>query len=122
MIVDDDRPLSQLVSRILSKSGRYTTVVENNPRHAPQIARQFRPDVFLLDVDMPECDGGTLLAELRRDPLFAATPAAFVTSLVSASETRHRMIERGGDHYIAKTLDLGTLERGIHELLNGAAR
>jgi DNA-binding response OmpR family regulator len=122
MIVDDDRPLSQLVGRILTKSGRYVTVVENDPRCAPQVAEKFRPDVLLLDVDMPHWDGGALLAELRRNPLLASTPAAFVTSLVSAGETRHRMVERGGERYIAKTLDLGMLERGIHELLKSPSK
>lgn len=122
MIVDDDRPLSQLVSRILNKSGRFVACVENNPHNAPHVAEQFRPDVFLLDVDMPGCDGGTLLAELRRNPLLASTPAAFMTSLISGSETRHRMVERGGDRYLAKTLDLGTIERGVHQLLNERAR
>ena len=122
MIVDDDRPLSQLISRILTKSGRYVTCVEKNPRAATKIAAQFRPDVFLLDVDMPGCDGGALLAELRSDPLLASTPTAFLTSLISAKETQFRLAQRGGDFYLAKTLDLPTLERGIHQLLDGAAK
>jgi DNA-binding response OmpR family regulator len=122
MIVDDDRPLSNLISRILTKSGRYVTRVENNPRAASKVAAEFRPDVFLLDVDMPGYDGGTLLAELRRDPLLAATPSAFLTSLISAKETQFQLAERGGDYYLAKTVDLSTLERGIHQLLNGVAK
>lgn len=122
LIVDDDRPLSQLIARILNKSGRFTACVENEPRNAPTTAGKFRPDVFLLDVDMPGCDGGTVLAELRRNPVFASTPAAFMTSLVSGTETRHRMVQRGGDRYLAKTLDLGTIERSIHELLQAHAQ
>jgi CheY-like chemotaxis protein len=118
LIVDDDRPLSQLVSRILTKSGRYLTCVENDPRKAPQTAADFRPDVFLLDIEMPGIDGGMVLSEIRKNPLLTETPAAFVTSLISASETRQGMVQRGGENYIAKTLDLGTLERGIYQLLN----
>jgi DNA-binding response OmpR family regulator len=122
MIVDDDRPLSHLISRILVKSGRYITRVENNPRAAAKAAQEFRPDVFLLDVDMPGYDGGTLLAELRSNPLLASTPSAFLTSLISAKETQCKLTERGGDFYLAKTLDLPTLERGIHQLLAGVAK
>jgi len=121
LIVDDDQPLSSLVARILTKSGRFVTRVENNPRAATTTALEFKPDVCLLDVDMPGCDGGTVLGDLRRHPELASIPAAFMTSLVSGSETRHRLVERGGDYYLAKTLDLGTIERSVHQLLENAA-
>jgi two-component system copper resistance phosphate regulon response regulator CusR len=117
LIVDDDAALSQLIGRILTKSGRYVTHVENNPHAVNDVARQFQPDVILLDVDMPAKDGGSVLRDLRKSPQFSRTPAAFLTSLVSVRETNNGLSQRGNAHYIAKTLDVSVLDRGIQQLI-----
>ena len=53
LMIDDDVPLTQTVRINLEDTGRYEVMVENNPRNALATAREFQPDLVLLDVVMP---------------------------------------------------------------------
>src|SRR5947207_1452909 len=86
LVVDDDPNLSRLLAFILIRLGGYDVCEENRPSAAAATARNYRPNLILLDVDMPGRDGGAVSAEIRADPLLSATPIIFVTSLVSKSE------------------------------------
>ena len=50
LIVDDDRDASRLIKILLEKNGRYVVLEENDAARAHQSARNFRPDLILLDV------------------------------------------------------------------------
>ncbi|MCR5878541.1 response regulator [Phenylobacterium sp. J367] len=64
----------------------------------------FAPDVFLLDVMMPQMDGPATLAELRKVPGHAGTPAIFVTARAQAAEHRP-LIEAGAAGVLTKPFD-----------------
>ena len=49
-------------------------------------AREFKPDLILLDFIMPELDGSSLASKFREDPLFKFTPIVFLTAIVSAQD------------------------------------
>lgn len=121
LIVDDDFSLSRLVGMLLDKTGRYEARVENRSQDALKVAKEFKPDIFLLDVDMPEKDGGQVARELRSDPAFAKKPIVFITSLVSAAEAGSSGIIRGGQHYLAKTTDVTVISRCIDQMLAASA-
>jgi len=53
---------------------------ENNPLHAIETARKFKPDVVFLDILMPELDGGTLAAQFKDDRALGKTPIVFFDS------------------------------------------
>ena len=53
LIVDDGVNLSRLAGMMLENSGKYKVMIVNKSVRAPPAALQFRPDVMLLDVDMP---------------------------------------------------------------------
>jgi len=112
LVVDDDPKLSRLVAIVLSRVGGYDVSEENRPFAVLATARQYSPDVILLDVDMPGKDGGTLARELSEDPVLASIPVVFVTSLISASEagTRH------GARYVAKPVNPQILLDTVHSL------
>jgi DNA-binding response OmpR family regulator len=101
LVVDDDPKLSRLVATILSRAGGYDVFEENRSFAVLRTAQQYRPDVILLDVDMPGKDGGTVARELSEDSTLAGIPVVFVTSLVSASEAGMHL----GYRYLAKPLD-----------------
>ena len=48
----------------------------------------FNPDLILLDVAMPETDGGEVAARIQSDPTLHRTPIVFLTALVTKAETR----------------------------------
>lgn len=120
LIVDDDISLSQLVRAMLTKN-LYEVRVENRSRQALAVAKDFRPDLLLLDVDMPGLDGGDVAGQIRADNSLRETPIIFFTSLVSERESGGGMILRGGDHFLSKPIDAPILIKCIETLLNHAA-
>jgi two-component system OmpR family response regulator len=67
LIIDDDVHLSRLVAIMLDKTGTYASAVENRSHQALTPARRFRPELVLLDVDMPGFDGGDVARQFRAD-------------------------------------------------------
>jgi len=101
LVVDDDPKLSRLVATILNRVGGYDVFEENRPFAVVATAKQYRPDLILLDVDMPGKDGGALAREMSRDPVLGSVPVLFVTSLISSSETG----THNGAHYLSKPVN-----------------
>ena len=112
LIVDDDAKISSLVGLILRRNG-YDVREENRSFAALATAREFRPDLALLDVDMPGKDGGTVAAELAADRDLAHMPVIFVTSLVRPDETGMH----GSARFISKPVDMAILLATVKEVL-----
>src|ERR1035437_6521068 len=87
LIVDDDMAASRLLGMGLEKTGVFEVKVENSATHAFGRAREFRPDVILLDVCMPGADCGDVAFQIHDDPSLRSIPIIFLTSLVSGRET-----------------------------------
>ncbi len=112
LIVDDDPRISSFIALILRRHG-YEVREENRSFAALATAREFHPNLALLDVDMPGKDGGMVAAELAADRELARTPVIFVTSLVGESEAGIR----GGSRFISKPVDLAILLSAVKEAL-----
>ena len=113
LIIDDEASVTRSIRINLEALGAYEVCPENYARSALQTAREFRPDLILLDVMMPEMDGGAVAAQLQGDPLLKDTPIVFLTALVSNEETKRREAHIGGMNYLAKPVDLAELTRAI---------
>ena len=124
LVVDDEPNLSDLVRLILEKSGHFEVRVENRSAAALSAARDFRPNLILLDVDMPGKDGGEVSREIQADPTLRAVPILFLTSLISREEAGQREILRRGMRYLAKPVDpevlIATVGRILAEQLRAA--
>ena len=81
LVVDDEPNLSDLVRLFLEKTKRFEVRVENRPGNVLAAAREFRPDMVLLDVDMPGQDGGEVARDIHADPILRGMPILFFTSL-----------------------------------------
>ena len=119
LIVDDDRESTHLVKVLLERAGHYLVLEENHAVRAYQSARDFRPDVILLDIMMPEEDGAEVAAQIEADPELRSTPIIFLTALVTMPEARTGLrIE--GHRSLAKPIDIPELINQIEESLPGA--
>ncbi|MGC6487329.1 MAG: response regulator [Planctomycetota bacterium] len=67
LIVDDEEDLADAVERLLQRAG-FRTVKVHDGRAALAAVRELRPDLLLLDYELPELDGLEVIEELRRDP------------------------------------------------------
>ncbi len=117
-IIDDNVALTTLLAKTLSKFG-YDTVVENNPLLAINSARHHLPDLILLDVMMPERDGGRVLADLRADFSLRYIPVILLTAIAREAQA---LSGTGGIESVilAKPVQLTELVKTIEEQLTGS--
>ncbi len=101
----EDEPDIQAIARIALESvGGFELRICSSGDEALEQASDFLPDLFLLDVMMPNMDGPTTLAELRKQHQFKSTPAIFMTAKVKAREVDDLM-QNGAVDVIAKPFD-----------------
>ncbi len=114
-IVDDEPSITRTMKVNLERTGAYTVGTENHAHRALAAAREFQPDLILLDVMMPEIDGGELAGEIQSDPALGHVPIVFLTAIISARETGGEYLESGGQTFVAKPVNLGSLVKCIEE-------
>ncbi len=100
MIVDDDADATQLLEGILKHQG-YEVFSVNDSRMAEQKANLIFPDMFLLDLMMPEIDGFKLCRLLRLNRNFMFTPIIIVTAL-NDTDSKAVAFGAGANDYITK--------------------
>ncbi len=100
MIVDDDIEATAILESLLKLEGYEPTSV-NDSTIATQRASLIHPDLFLLDLMMPEIDGFKLCRMLRATPEFAYTPIIIVTALADL-DSRIVAYGAGANGYITK--------------------
>lgn len=115
LIVDDDHLVTTLLEKLLAIEG-YETVSLNESSLAVETARLVKPDLFLVDLMMPQPDGFRLTRLLREVPEFASTPIIIVTAL-DDSDSRAVAFGAGASDYITKPFHPDELSERIKELL-----
>ncbi len=120
LIVDDDVPTTALLERVLTAEG-YEAISINDSSIALQAARSVNPDLFLLDLMMPEPDGFKLCRMVRAEPKFFATPIIIVTAL-DDSDSRVVAFGAGANDYLTKPFDINELTQKINSLINSPSQ
>src|SRR5947209_5958978 len=82
LLVDDEKSFTTLLKLNLEETGDYDVRVENWPEDALNAAKEFKPDLVLLDIIMPRMPGGNVAAQLTDDPELKDTPIVFLTAAV----------------------------------------
>jgi CheY-like chemotaxis protein len=116
LIIDNSRDFTRAAKVALEKTGRYIVGEENDSSKAHQTARSFKPDLILLDIAMPETDGGEVAAWIQSDPALHRIPIVFLTALVTTAEGRSGLRIQGHS-FLAKPISIQDLIRGIEENL-----
>lgn len=86
LYAEDEPDLQTLVGMVLKMKGGFEVKICSSGNEAIQIAPDFKPDLFLLDVMMPGKDGPSTLKSLRELPEFQKTPAIFITAKSNAKD------------------------------------
>lgn len=118
-VVDDEKDLTDLLHYQLGKEG-FEVKFSNNPFEALGKARDFSPELIILDVMMPDLDGFQLLRMIRSDNLLQKIP---VIMLTAKSGVEHRImgLEQGADDYLEKPFDSQELILRIRSILKRSA-
>ncbi len=110
LLVDDEASLTQILQYALESTGSYEVRALNRAVRALATARDFHPDVIVLDVMMPDLDGGSLAAQLEEDTELRRIPIVFLTAITTREEIVDSHGAIAGRIFLAKPIDL-------HELL-----
>jgi CheY-like chemotaxis protein len=102
LVVDDDLVCTRVLKVGLERTGGYEVRAEARATQAVSAAREFEPDLILLDVCMIDGDGGDVAFTLRNDPQLRHIPIVFLTSIVSEREAQDGTAVRGAFHFLAK--------------------
>jgi two-component system OmpR family response regulator len=119
LVVDDEPNISGLVRYFLEKTQRFEVRVENRSSIALAAAREFRPDMILLDVDMPGKDGGEVSREIEAEPSLRGVPILFFTSLISRAEAGEHETVRAGKRFLSKPVNPKVLIEVVDRILAG---
>ena len=86
LIVDDEVNFCNLVKKNLEGTGEFEVSVATKGKDGIQMAKEIKPDLVLLDIVMPEMDGGDVAGAIRGDKDIKDTPVVFLTSIVRENE------------------------------------
>jgi CheY-like chemotaxis protein len=109
LIVDDEENFGKLVKMNLEDTGEYEVRLETQGVRAIPAAREFKPDFILLDIVMPDMDGGEVAHQLKDDKELKDIPLGFLTALVRDYEVTPKGDSIAGHPFIAKPVTVGQL-------------
>ncbi len=122
LIIDDEPSFTRMVKLNLEKTGAFEVREENKATSAIATAREFKPDLILLDVIMPTLDGGDVAGQIKKDRTLRGTPVVFLTATVTHREAGPGgRLTSGGDVFVPKPVSLETLVKCINENLRQPA-
>jgi len=109
LIVDDD-DLTASVYAMAFEECALRVAVLSNPLQAENAIAEFRPDLVIMDIDMPEANGLDVARALRLDPRHTSLPILFLSSM-GQKEVQDEARAIGGDDFIRKPVDIGYLTK-----------
>jgi CheY-like chemotaxis protein len=117
LVVDDEADLTLAMKMGLETQGIFDVMTLSDSTKTMDAARQFRPDILLLDIMMPVMDGGTVAASFAEDPELSRIPIIFLSAIVSATDPSS--IAKGPSErtYLAKPVELSELVSAIRRKL-----
>ena len=115
LYVEDNPDNRTLVRRILL-SQDYAILEAIDAADALNILKDAKPDLILMDINMPDMDGYTLTAKIKSMPGFERTPILALTANVMRGD-KERTLEAGCDGYIQKPLDIDQLINEVERFL-----
>ena len=114
LIVDDEVDFPRLARMVLTEKGGFEVVVCHRGEQAIDMIREWKPDLLLLDIVMPNVDGTDIAAALRNDPELCSVPIIFFTSLMTPQEAAAHPVV-GKHDFIPKPISVDALLKRVQE-------
>ncbi|WP_103669351.1 CBS domain-containing protein [Pseudanabaena sp. BC1403] len=115
LLVDDNEPNIMTISSYLTAKG-YNMVVAKNGQEAIALAQASKPDLILMDMQMPEMDGLEVTKQLRQIPKLEHVPIIAIMALVMENDVE-RCLAAGANDYLSKPVKLRQLTKLIQQFL-----
>ena len=120
LIVEDNEKNMKLARDVLQAKG-YATLQAVNGLDGVALALQHRPDLILMDIQLPDINGFEALQRIRADASCAAIPVVAFTASVTANDL-HRIDEAGFDAFIGKPINLKEFVETVRRVAAGGRR
>ena len=115
LIVEDNDKNLKLVRDVLQVKG-YETIEAGNAEDGIVLARERKPDLILMDIQLPGMNGIEAIGVLRADPSTADIPVAAVTASVMQHD-RNKITVAGFNAYVGKPINLNEFLATVRRLL-----
>lgn len=116
ILIADDVATNRIVLKVKLSSAFYDVIQAASGQKALELARSERPDLIILDVQMPDLDGISVCEALRADPITEHIPIIMITS-ASDKASKLRALKAGADDILFKPIDELTLLARVRSLL-----
>ena len=117
----EDNPENRLLVRRILLAEDFDMIEAADAYQAMKIIETVRPDLILMDINLPEIDGYTLTARMKENPNISHVPIIALTANVMKGD-RERILDSGCDGYIQKPIDVDALPVQIRSFLGDVDR
>jgi CheY-like chemotaxis protein len=97
LAVDDEKQVLDYLSHMLTREG-YIVSIAVNGKEAISLATEQKPDLIILDIVLPDIDGGDVASLLAKNPVTAQIPIIFLTGIIKKEE--EKTSAKTGKHYV----------------------
>jgi len=117
LIVDDDPAVAELITDVLAHDNRFESKVVNNGFGAGMLAKEYHPDLIVLDVMLPDINGKAVCELIRSDPTMSDIRIICISGMIEEDKIQE-LKDAGADDFLQKPLDVDELVRRICRLLD----
>jgi CheY-like chemotaxis protein len=115
LAVDDEQEFLTYLAAILRRAD-YNVITALSGKEAVNLSIEHKPDLILLDIVLPDLDGGEVASILSKNPSTASIPIIFITGILRKKE--ESLASKDGKHFIiAKPVDAGILLAAIERII-----
>jgi len=116
LLVDDDIELVELMTKVLDDDGRFEVRVANNGFDAGMMVKEYRPDLIVLDVMLPDINGKEVCHRVRADPSLEDVRILCISGMIEEDKI-HELKLSGADYFLHKPFDIEDLIEHMCSLL-----
>ena len=120
LVIEDEADIRSFASRVLELEG-YRVLQAENGDEGLRLVRESRIVLVLLDLRLPDCDGWSVLEQLRSEPELSLIPVVVFTASAALSQ-KGRALAAGAIDYLVKPLSAAALRKAIARILRPKRR
>lgn len=120
LVIDDEKEFCSLLKEHFQVAGRYNVIIAAGGRVGPWLFQHdwHKPDIILLDLNMPVMDGFEMLEHIKTDQRTAHIPTIVITGRTD-DEAKEKVLSIGCDGYMNKPVSLVALKSHVEKLVGG---
>ena len=118
VVIDDEEDICNFTKSILERTGIYQVETAVKAQSGIDLVKEKLPDMIILDVNMPDIDGGEAARIIREYKLTSVIPVLFLTGLMRKTEAEEVSGRIGNNFYMAKPVIPAELIKKIESILS----